>query len=94
MTVRILALLTVLLCATSAAWAQLARLFIGDGQLARADAALEKATSGDLDDPLVCDSINRGLLKYLQQQGLDSVRELTGSLRLHGDAAAPPCNCE
>jgi Flp pilus assembly protein TadD len=41
----------------AAAWAQLAKLFIGDGQLARADAALEKATSGDLDDPLVCDLV-------------------------------------
>ena len=41
----------------AAAWAQLARLFVGDGQLGRADAALDKATSGELDDPLVCDLV-------------------------------------
>ncbi len=43
--------------AHAAAWAQLAKLFIGDGQLNRADAALEHATSSDPRDPLVCDLI-------------------------------------
>ena len=40
-----------------AAWAQLAKLFIGDGQLNRADAALEKVARADPDDPLVCDLV-------------------------------------
>ena len=40
-----------------AAWAQLARLFIGDGQLNRADAALEKVAQADPDDPMVCDLV-------------------------------------
>jgi dihydroorotate dehydrogenase (NAD+) catalytic subunit len=76
---------------------------IGQGGITTAEDAIEFLIAGAsavgigtalFYDPLVCDSINRGLLKYLQQQGLDSVRELTGSLRLHGDAAAPSCNCE
>ncbi len=40
-----------------AAWAQLARLFIGDGQLNRADAALAKVAEADPDDPMVCDLV-------------------------------------
>lgn len=40
-----------------AAWAQLAKLFIGDGQLNRADAALEKVASADPEDPMVCDLV-------------------------------------
>jgi cytochrome c-type biogenesis protein CcmH/NrfG len=40
-----------------AAWAQLAKLFIGDGQLNRADAALEKVARADPDDPMVCDIV-------------------------------------
>ncbi|NNF49216.1 MAG: tetratricopeptide repeat protein, partial [Woeseiaceae bacterium] len=41
----------------AAAWAQLAKLFMGDGQLGRANAALENATSHDPGDPLVCDLV-------------------------------------
>jgi cytochrome c-type biogenesis protein CcmH/NrfG len=40
-----------------AAWAQLAKLFIGDGQLNRADAALEKVAQADPEDPMVCDLV-------------------------------------
>ena len=40
-----------------AAWAQLAKLFIGDGQLNRADAALENVARTDPDDPVVCDLV-------------------------------------
>jgi cytochrome c-type biogenesis protein CcmH/NrfG len=40
-----------------AAWAQLAKLFIGDGQLNRADAALEKVSRSNTDDPMVCDLV-------------------------------------
>jgi cytochrome c-type biogenesis protein CcmH/NrfG len=41
----------------AAAWAQLAKLFIGDGQLNRADAALEQVARADPDDPMVCDLV-------------------------------------
>ena len=39
----------------SAAWAQLAKLFIGEGQLNRVDAALEEAVKASPTDPLVHD---------------------------------------
>ena len=38
-----------------AAWAQLAKLFMSEGQVNRADAALEKATTHPSPDPLVHD---------------------------------------
>ena len=41
----------------AAAWAQLAKLFVGDGQLNRADAALDQAAAARPSDPLVQDLI-------------------------------------
>ncbi len=41
----------------SAAWAQLAKLFMSDGQANRADAALAEATKNEPDDPLVQDLV-------------------------------------
>jgi cytochrome c-type biogenesis protein CcmH/NrfG len=41
----------------AAAWAQLAKLFIGDGQLNRADAALDAVARADPSDPMVCDLV-------------------------------------
>ena len=41
----------------AAAWAQLAKLFIGDGQLNRADAALEEVARARTSDPMVCDLV-------------------------------------
>ena len=41
----------------AAGWAQLAKLFIGDGQLNRADAALDKVAEADPGDPMVCDLV-------------------------------------
>lgn len=41
----------------AAAWAQLAKLFIGDGQLNRADAALEEVARANTSDPMVCDLV-------------------------------------
>lgn len=35
-------------------------------------------------DPLICQSINRGILEYLQRHQLKSVADLTGTLRLNG----------
>lgn len=43
--------------AHSAGWAQLARLFMGEGQVARADAAVAEAAKNEPDDPLVQDLI-------------------------------------
>ncbi|HNP66160.1 MAG TPA: sulfotransferase [Woeseiaceae bacterium] len=40
-----------------AAWAQLARLFMTDGQVARADAALDEAIKHESDDPIVNDLV-------------------------------------
>jgi dihydroorotate dehydrogenase (NAD+) catalytic subunit len=76
---------------------------IGQGGITTAEDAIEFLIAGAsavgigtalFYDPLACDTINRGLLGYLQQHRLESVRTLTGSLRLHGDAAAPSCGCE
>lgn len=39
----------------AAAWAQLAKLFMSDGQVTRADAALREAAAGNPEDPLVQD---------------------------------------
>jgi tetratricopeptide (TPR) repeat protein len=39
----------------SAAWAQLAKIFMSDGQVSRADASLEEAIKGDPPDPMVQD---------------------------------------
>lgn len=41
----------------SASWAQLAKLFVGEGQVNRADAALAQAVEGEPEDPLVQDLI-------------------------------------
>ena len=39
----------------AAAWAQLAKLFMGDGQVSRADVALQKAVDCQASDPIVLD---------------------------------------
>ena len=41
-------------------------------------------------DPLVCSKLNRGIVDYLDRHGLNSVRQLTGSLTLNA-AANSPC---
>ncbi|MCY4344295.1 MAG: sulfotransferase [Gammaproteobacteria bacterium] len=41
----------------NASWAQLAKLFVGEGQVNRADAALARAVRGDPEEPLVQDLI-------------------------------------
>jgi dihydroorotate dehydrogenase (NAD+) catalytic subunit len=43
-------------------------------------------------DPLVCGKINQGIVEYLDRHGLDSVRQLTGSLTLNTPPATP-CAC-
>jgi dihydroorotate dehydrogenase (NAD+) catalytic subunit len=75
---------------------------IGQGGVTTADDAIEFLIAGAsavgigtalFYDPLVCDSINRGLLDYLQRHQLASVSELTGSLQLHENANSP-CVCD
>jgi dihydroorotate dehydrogenase (NAD+) catalytic subunit len=75
---------------------------IGQGGVTTADDAIEFLIAGATAvgigtalfyDPLVCDSINRGLLDYLQRHKLSSVSELTGSLQLHENANSP-CVCD
>lgn len=44
-------------------------------------------------DPLILPKINRGILDYLERQGLERVAEVTGALRLNTSAPAPQCGC-
>jgi dihydroorotate dehydrogenase (NAD+) catalytic subunit len=44
-------------------------------------------------DPLILPKINRGLLDYLERQGLGHVEQLTGALRLNMPRQAPGCGC-
>jgi dihydroorotate dehydrogenase (NAD+) catalytic subunit len=71
---------------------------IGQGGITTAEDAIEFLIAGAsavgigtalFYDPLVCDTINRGLLDYLAQHEISSLSELTGSLRLHGNASSP-----
>jgi dihydroorotate dehydrogenase (NAD+) catalytic subunit len=75
---------------------------IGQGGVTTAEDAIEFLIAGATAvgigtalfyDPLVCDTINRGLLDYLQRHQLSSVSELTGSLQLHENASSP-CVCD
>ncbi len=43
-------------------------------------------------DPLILSKINRGILDYMERQGLKDLAQLTGSLRLHGHPI-PVCGC-
>ncbi|VFM95069.1 MAG: dihydroorotate oxidase B, catalytic subunit [Candidatus Kentron sp. G] len=65
---------------------------IGQGGITRAEDAIEFLMAGAsavgigtalFYDPLICPKINRGLIEYLDRNGLGNIRELTGSLRLH-----------
>ena len=65
---------------------------IGQGGVTTANDAIEFLIAGAsavgigtalFYDPLVCKTINRGILDYLQQHGMTHVSQLTGSLTLH-----------
>ena len=43
-------------------------------------------------DPLVCQSINRGILDYLDSHALPDITALTGSLTLHGTSTNTACS--
>jgi dihydroorotate dehydrogenase (NAD+) catalytic subunit len=72
---------------------------IGQGGISSAEDALEFLIAGAsavgvgtslFYDPLICKKINRGILDYLQRHELDSVQQLTGTLRLN---APDPGRC-
>ena len=67
---------------------------IGQGGITTAEDALEFLIAGASGvgigtalfyDPLVCKTINAGIVGYLRRNGMNNVSELVGSLRLHGD---------
>ena len=73
---------------------------IGQGGIGNAEDALEFIIAGAAAvgvgtalfyDPLLCGRINNGIRDYLRRHDLNSVEQLSGTLRLHG--AAPQCGC-
>jgi dihydroorotate dehydrogenase (NAD+) catalytic subunit len=74
---------------------------IGQGGVASAEDALEFLIAGAsavgvgtalFYDPLVCGRINQGISEYLDAQGLQSVMQLTGTLRLNSPNTVR-CGC-
>jgi dihydroorotate dehydrogenase (NAD+) catalytic subunit len=74
---------------------------IGQGGITCAEDALEFLIAGAAAvgvgtalfyDPLICGKINQGILEYLDCHGLQSVMQLTGSLRLNTQAPYR-CGC-
>lgn len=72
---------------------------IGQGGITTANDAIEFLIAGASGvgigtalfyNPLVCASINAGIVEYLQRHKLTNVSELIGSLQLH-EASAAPC---
>ena len=78
---------------------------IGQGGVTSPDDAIEFLIAGAsavgigtalFYDPLICPKINQGLVGFLERHAISSVRELTGTLRLHEPAARPEgvvCTC-
>jgi len=71
---------------------------IGQGGVTCAEDAIEFLIAGATTvgvgtalfyDPLICNKINRGIVEYLDVHGLNSVRQLTGSLILNPSANSP-----
>ncbi len=74
---------------------------IGQGGIASAEDALEFIIAGAsavgvgtalFYDPLICKTINRGILDYLERHQLPSVDRLVGTLQLHQNQTAK-CGC-
>ena len=70
---------------------------IGQGGITSAEDALEFLIAGAsavgvgtalFYDPLICRKINRGIVDYLERHGMQSVMQLTGTLRLNSPAPA------
>ncbi|MBT4262084.1 MAG: dihydroorotate dehydrogenase [Thiotrichales bacterium] len=76
---------------------------IGQGGINSASDAIEFLIAGAtaigigtalFGDPLICNSINRGIAEYMQRHKIAALKELTGSLNLNTPApATPACNC-
>ena len=73
---------------------------IGQGGITSAEDALEFIIAGASTvgigtalfyDPLICKTINQGIVAYLKRHGLSEVSQLTGSLSLN--TAKPGCGC-
>jgi dihydroorotate dehydrogenase (NAD+) catalytic subunit len=74
---------------------------IGQGGITTAEDALEFLIAGAsavgigtalFYDPLICPKINQGIAAYLQRHAMQSVMQLTGTLRLNAPGAAK-CGC-
>ncbi len=74
---------------------------IGQGGITNAHDALEFLIAGASGigigtalfyDPLICPTINAGIVAYLKRHNLTNVSELIGSLQLHGVTAKPNCS--
>ncbi len=76
---------------------------IGQGGISSAEDAIEFLIAGAsavgvgtalFNDPLICDTINQGIVDYMERHQLSSLSELTGTLELNQPApATPPCAC-
>lgn len=76
---------------------------IGQGGISSAEDALGFLIAGAtavgvgtalFNDPLICSSINQGIVDYLERHQLSSTAELTGTLELNLPApATPSCDC-
>lgn len=75
---------------------------IGQGGIASAEDAIEFLIAGATTvgigtalfyDPLICPTINAGIVDYLKRHGMSEVGQLTGTLRLN-DAQRPGCGCD
>ncbi len=76
---------------------------IGQGGINSAEDAIEFLIAGAttvgigtalFNDPLICKSINEGILAYLSEYKMESLNELIGSLKLNQPApVTPACGC-
>nr|VFK24395.1 MAG: dihydroorotate oxidase B, catalytic subunit [Candidatus Kentron sp. MB]VFK30660.1 MAG: dihydroorotate oxidase B, catalytic subunit [Candidatus Kentron sp. MB]VFK75358.1 MAG: dihydroorotate oxidase B, catalytic subunit [Candidatus Kentron sp. MB] len=71
---------------------------IGQGGITCAEDAIQFLLAGAdavglgtalFNDPLICPTINHGLLEYMDQKGINNIRELTGSLQWNQAASQP-----
>ena len=74
---------------------------IGQGGINSAEDAIEFLLAGATTvglgtalfyDPMICKKVNAGLVKYLDERGLNSVTKLTGALKLPGEVKS--CGCD
>lgn len=75
---------------------------IGQGGITTAEDAIEFLIAGATGigigtalfyDPLICPKINAGIAAYLQRHHMTNVKDLIGTLQLHGAPQTKPANC-